>query len=428
MTSNLPAGAQPPAAAASSAASGRPRHPKRPPRTAQPRTAQPRTAQPRPGRASCADGAAPDARGVPQLRVRIGSPASLLAVVPGLLGFEPGHSMVVVGTDSPGAAVRLTLRYDMPDPRRPAVAAALAAHAVGVLAAQGVTTAVAVGYGSDAAVAPVAAALRDRAAEAGITLTELLRAENGRYWSYVCADPACCPPDGTPYDVTGHPAARAMAAAGGQVLAGRDELSAGLAPAGGQLGAAMRRATAKAHTQVARCVTRLDRAGLRVTAARLTAALGTVAVRDAISRYRDGEQVGTEHAAWLTVALRQLRVRDDAWARMEPEHRNAHLRLWTDLTRLARPGYVAAPAALLAFCAWQSGDGALANVALDRSLADNPAYSMALLLREALDSGAPPALARLPMTPEEVAAAYDAAEAKEAARAHAGRAGKAAGR
>ncbi len=31
----------------------------------------------------------------------------------------------------------------------------------------------------------------------------------------------------------------------------------------------------------------------------------------------------------------------------------------------------------LAFCAWQNGDGALANVALDRALADNPRYSMA---------------------------------------------------
>ena len=158
-------------------------------------------------------------------------------------------------------------------------------------------------------------------------------------------------------------------------------------------------------------MTRLDREGLQVTAARLTGALGQVAVRDAIRRYRDGAQVGTEHAAWLTVALRQLRVRDDAWARMEPGHRIAHLQLWTDLTRLARPGYVAAPAALLAFVAWQSGDGALANVALDRALADNPRYSMALLLREALDSGAPPAMARLPMTPEEVSAAYDAADA-----------------
>jgi hypothetical protein len=40
---------------------------------------------------------------------------------------------------------------------------------------------------------------------------------------------------------------------------------------------------------------------------------------------------------------------------------------------------------------------------------------MALLLRDALDSGAPPSMARLPMTPDEVAAAYDAAEAAQAA-------------
>jgi hypothetical protein len=47
-----------------------------------------------------------------------------------------------------------------------------------------------------------------------------------------------------------------------------------------------------------------------------------------------------------------------------------------------------------------------------RVLAENPSYSMVLLC-EALDSGAPPSMAELPMTPEEVAAAYDAAEAEE---------------
>jgi hypothetical protein len=45
------------------------------------------------------------------------------------------------------------------------------------------------------------------------------------------------------------------------------------------------------------------------------------------------------------------------------------------------------------------GRRALANVAVDRALDDDPRYSMALLLREALDSGAPPSMARLPMTP-----------------------------
>lgn len=61
--------------------------------------------------------------------------------------------------------------------------------------------------------------------------------------------------------------------------------------------------------------------------------------------------------------------------------------------------------------AWQSGDGALANVALDRALDADPRYSMALLLREAISAGALPSAARLPMTPEEVAASYDVAEA-----------------
>jgi hypothetical protein len=96
-----------------------------------------------------------------------------------------------------------------------------------------------------------------------------------------------------------------------------------------------------------------------------------------------GGSLRARDAAWLALALRDPRARDDAWPRMLPEHREAHLRLWQDLTRLARPGYVAAPASLLALVAWQSGNGALANVALDRALADDPHYSMALLLRQA---------------------------------------------
>ncbi|HEX6448370.1 MAG TPA: hypothetical protein VF060_02795 [Trebonia sp.] len=39
-----------------------------------------------------------------------------------------------------------------------------------------------------------------------------------------------------------------------------------------------------------------------------------------------------------------------------------------------------------------------------------PRYTMAQLLRKAIDSGAPLSLARIPMTPEEVAASYNEAE------------------
>ena len=376
---------------------------RKPPRQASSRQSRPR-------QASRTAASAPDTR-LPQLKIRVGSPTSLLAVIPGLLGFDPGRSIVVIGTEPGNGQVRVTLRYDVPDPVRPTAATSLAKHVVSFLDAQGVRTAVAVGYGSDAEIAPVITALRERATKAGIALTELLRADDQRYWSYVCVDPECCPPEGTPFDVTRHPAALALRAAGYRVLAGRTALAASVAAKGGRPGAAMRRATKEWLSQIARCLSRLEHAGMGVSASRLVAALGQVVVSDAIRRYRIGEPVPADHAAFLTIALGQLRVRDDAWARMEVEYRDAHLRLWTDLTRLARPGLVAAPAALLAFVAWQSGDGALGNVALDRALGDNPHYSMALLLREALDSGAPPSMARLPMTPEEVAAAYDAAEA-----------------
>jgi hypothetical protein len=351
----------------------------------------------------------PDTR-TPQ-RVRIGSPLTLLAVVPGLLGFEPADSIVVIGTGQPGAEVQLTLRYDLPGPGAPRGAAAIAAGVTNILTVQHITTAAAVAYGPDSAVAPVAEALRARAAEAGITLTEVLRAEGDRYWSYVCSNPRCCPPEGTSFDLADHPVARAFAASGRRVLASRQELAAMIAPAGGDQATAMRLATRKIERQLTARGSQATRVSHRIARRRLVAAVGQPLIVDAISRYRAGETLGPEPAAWLTVALRELRVRDDAWARMLPECNAAHTRLWTDLTRLAQPGYVAAPASLLAFVAWQAGDGALANVALDRALADDQRYSMARLLRRALDSGAPPSVARLPMSPDEVAASYDAQEA-----------------
>ena len=61
----------------------------------------------------------------------------------------------------------------------------------------------------------------------------------------------------------------------------------------------------------------------------------------------------------------------------------------------------------LAFTAWQRGNGALANVALDLALDADRRYSMAQLLRSALAAGAPPSLARLPLTPEQVTAAHE---------------------
>jgi hypothetical protein len=361
-----------------------------------------------------------------QAPLRADSPAALLTVIPQLLGFMPEASLVVIGTEPPDSSVKVTLRYDLPDPAGAGIAADMAAHAAGVLSAQRLTTMVAVGYGPAALVDLVAAALRDAARKAGITWQEFLRVENGRYWSYVCDDEACCPPEGKPFDpalavagaspasaAAGAPPARAATVLPSRatVLPSRAAVAARVAPVGGTAAESMRQATRRAERHVTQLLAQVRRSARRGAARHLVATEGLAASGDMIATYRAGGRYTTDfQLARMTVALRDLRVRDDAWARMDPAHVDAHLRLWIDVTRRAQPGYVAAPAALLAFVAWQSGDGALANVALDRALADDPRYSMALLLRQVITAGAPPSLARLPMTPEEVAASYDDAE------------------
>jgi hypothetical protein len=346
----------------------------------------------------------------PTLVVRAGSPAALLRLIPHLLGFVPEASLIVIGVAPPRDRIRVTLRYDLPDPPAADLVAEIAEHALGVLSAQRLTAAVAVGYGPEALVAPVARELREAAWQAPIELREFLRVADGRYWSYVCGNEKCCPAEGVPFDVTAaDPAeAEALAAVGDRVLATRAAVVARVAPLGGIAAESMRQATRRAERHVAQLLAKVRRSGRLGAARQMIAAEGLAAVGTLLVRYRDGGRFTSDYEiARITVALRDLRVRDDAWARMDPGHSGAHQRLWIDVVRRAQPGYVAAPAALLAFVAWQSGDGALANVALDRALADDPRYSMALLLRQVITAGAPPALARLPMTPEEVAASYD---------------------
>ena len=48
--------------------------------------------------------------------LRVGSPTDLLAVVPHLLGFIPGHSLVIAGARGPRLRIEVTLRFDLPDP------------------------------------------------------------------------------------------------------------------------------------------------------------------------------------------------------------------------------------------------------------------------------------------------------------------------
>lgn len=345
-----------------------------------------------------------------QVRLQAGTSETVLAVIPHMLGFYPSRSLVVLGLGDRNR-VMVTFRYDLPDPPDDEVAHDIAEHAQYVLSREGLSAALLVGYGPTDLVAPAVIATASRLAGAGVRLHEVLHADSGRYWSLTCQDETCCPPEGRRYDPGSHPAAATMADAGLPVYPDREALARTLQRPAGSADAVMR-ATSQAVARLSDLVGKATAEGDRDPKL-LVARIGRREVQRAIRLYRSGGSITRiDQLAWLAVLLADLRVRDDAWARMVPAHHEHHRRLWTDVLRGAAKTYAAAPASLLAFTAWQEGNGALATMAVERALAADPAYSMAQLLAGAVAAALPPSAARMPMTPAAVAYSYGVNAAK----------------
>ncbi|MFJ6199512.1 DUF4192 domain-containing protein [Micromonospora sp. NPDC092111] len=317
----------------------------------------------------------------PRLTVR--SPADLIAAVPYLLGFHPTDSVVVVAMR--GRRIVFAARADLPDrgtdPELPA------RHLGDVLSRQDAESATVVGYGPAGRVTPAVDAVRAALAAAGLAVLDALRVTDGRYWSYLCAEPECCPPDGNPYDAGASQVAAAAVFAGQVALPDRAALTAQVTPAEGVDRAAMRRAGDLAER---RLLGLLESAPADdVLGGDTVRSAGVAAVRAARRRHRRGEPLTDDEVAWLTLLLTHLPVRDHAWERTDG--READIALWAEVLRRAEPELIAAPASLLAFAAWRAGQGALAAVALERALAAHPDYTLAQILDDLLRRGVPPA-------------------------------------
>jgi len=324
-----------------------------------------------------------------------------------MLGFYPSRSLVVLGLGEQNR-VMVTFRYDLPAPPDWELAGDIAEHARYVLERERIGSALVVGYGPEDLVAPVIGATAVALIGSGVELHEILRADSGRYWSMLCDDPACCPPGGRSYDPGSHPAAAAMTEAGLAAQPDREALARTLKRPAGSADV-IAQATNRALERLTQLTELGEAEGDRDPQLRATR-IGRREVQRAIRRYRAGASIDSiEHLAWLAVLVADLRVRDDAWARMDPAYRDQHCRLWTDVLRCAALDYAPAPASLLAFAAWQAGNGVLAAIAIDQALGADPGYSMARLLSGAIDAALPPSAARLPMTPAAVAASYAAA-------------------
>ncbi|MGP4103834.1 DUF4192 domain-containing protein [Nonomuraea sp. KM90] len=301
-------------------------------------------------------------------------PHDIIALIPYLFGFQPTSSIVTLVVRE--GRLHYASRHDLPeDPQQVPHQAALCRRLAARYRAESV---VVVGYGPADRVDPLLDHLRQEYADAGITVTSMLRCQHNRFWWH----PNDQTIDGTPYDITTNRMAAHAVLAGRVAFPDHDSFAALLQPIGGADREAMRTAT-----QVAR--RRADQL-LRTVPPRFWYDEGVLQLRQALALSAAHQPLSADARAWLCVLLASRPVRDRALVMVAVHGEDAHLRLWSDLTRHAEPGYVAAPATLLALVAYQNGDGPLAGIAVDRAIADSPHYRLALLLNAVMHHGASP--------------------------------------
>lgn len=351
--------------------------------------------------------------------VRMRTPADIAEALPYLLGFHPSESVVVLGIRGPGRTQGGTVRIDIPAVEAwPAAARELARFLVAVSDHREQSPESVVLYlcrdpepapGTADGAAPLAAeggpgragaAVRDSlrplhrelvaafAAE-GVPVAESLCLSAGRWYSFTCFEPGCCPVEGTPVPLPGaaSPLAAAAAVAGLRLRGTLRDLQRALEPSPGTV----------SDSQI-----RLYESELAAFAAELTASADTAAVRErtcallerAIAAFQAGaETIPDAEAIRLLLGLQDRQARDRAAEWIDPPEAAAAARLWRHLARrCAGPldRYAVAPLSLLAWTAWVRGDLPVARVALVRALTADPDYTFASLVYEAVNSGVLP--------------------------------------
>jgi hypothetical protein len=326
--------------------------------------------------------------------LRIKNPGDLLAAVPGFLGFHPRDSVVLLTTGA--AANPFHARVDMPDHEE---VDALVAPLVEVARRAGTEHVAAVVYSHDAALADaLMLALETGLAEAGVAVLIGVRAD-GERWFCLAGCVGDCVAEGTPYDVSTHPITVEAVVEGRVVHDSREALRASL------VGTDVDEIEAVTDAMEV-ALTRMQAAGRHPLGPENSTGLRAHLVQEGrwlqhrIRRFvQDRERLDTHDVGRLLVAMVRIDVRDVAWSEITRADARVHVDLWADVARRSPTAALPAPASLLAFAAWLSGDGALAWCAVDRAQEADPGYSLAALVAQTLSCAMPPS-AWQPLTPD----------------------------
>jgi hypothetical protein len=323
------------------------------------------------------------------------SPHDLLAAIPFMIGYHPENSLVLVALKDDN--VGMAMRVDMPTDIAPESYDLLASH----FQREAADAALIVAY-VDSESDPEAVLINTSAAllRAGISIKESLIVSDGRYRSMLCHDSECCPPLGSPI-----PDIDSSRIAAEHVIAGHPMPFAnvsGLVQSIAALPSAMQESW---QSEVRAFWIESDSESLLDLQRD-----GATAVIDLAGEYALGRGAeDRELAARVIGRISDIQVRDYALGSHNDETADAYWQMWRELLLIAPRGFVAPIASIFAALAYERGEGALAHKALDRALADDERYSLALLLRRVFTAGWPPqsfSAMRAQLHPKVVAAIF----------------------
>ncbi|MFD7323388.1 DUF4192 domain-containing protein [Streptomyces sp. NPDC059875] len=371
-------------------------------------------------------------------QITLRGPAELADALPFMLGFHPTDSVVLVALHGEHGRFGSRVRLGIPRSAKewPSTAEHLAECLVDGCARRGTRPdGIVVFLCQDPApgetgrrvmerLRPFAQRLRTACGELDIPVYEVLCISDGLFFSYVCPDTRCCPPDGTPLALTGTSVMAASAAYAGIQVRGSlrdmearlkprpssDPASSDVEPQRKALNAAAAVIVPKilddppgaGRADVREKTLRLAREMLRRFGGPSTATEGP-ARTSAADRVRgmgtaerdeaDDALIDPDEAAALILGLQDRDTRDQAAEWMEGPEGAAALRLWRVLARRCVAPFqehAAAPLTLVGWVAWSTGDEPAARVALSLALGADPDYVFARLLHQACNEGLDP--------------------------------------
>lgn len=321
----------------------------------------------------------------------------LITAVPFLIGFHPTQSIVLISIKD--GAIGMAMRIDLPDQLDSDAIDLLTHHFI----REKSEAALLVAYmpsdrdDGDSLLISLGAGL----IRSGISIQESIVVRDGRYRSIICRDLECCPEIGIRVpDIEGSQIAAEHVVAGIPMpYANISELIETLAadPASFDF---------DWSDEVAEFFIAED--GEDIAPLRRD---GVETLELLLDEYRIGRgPTNRRLLARMIGRMSDVQVRDYALGVHSEDTYDLYFSMWRDVLRLAPRGFVAPIACVVAAMAYENGDGALAQKALDRAFDDDDHYPLASLLRRVFTAGWPPesfASMRAELHPKVVAAIFE---------------------